>query len=215
MSVRLLVADDHGVLREGVIAILSGYPEFTVVAEADNGKQALNLIRETQPDVIILDLMLPVMDGLQVARKLRQSQSNTKIIVLSALTETEVIDRAMAIGVDAYVSKTRCVEDLVDALRLVIGGQRFISPGLRKYTPVVRPSGADRSRQIALLTPRERQVMSMIAAGLTNKQIAHRLNISIHTVRSHRQRLMDKLDVHNTATLTRIAVNWGVLNLLA
>ena len=213
MSARLLVADDHGVLREGVIAILSGYPEFTVVAEAENGKQALDLVRETQPDVIILDLMLPVMDGLQVASKLRQSRVDARIIVLSALTEAEVIDRAMTIGVDGYVSKTRCVEDLVDALRLVIKGQRFISPGLRKYTPVIRPGSADRSRQLGLLTPRERQVMGMIAAGLTNKQIARRLSISVHTVRSHRQRLMDKLNVHDTATLTRIAVNWGVLNL--
>ncbi|HEY73751.1 MAG TPA: response regulator transcription factor [Thermoflexia bacterium] len=211
MSVRVLVTDDHGVLREGVISILDDYAEFVVVAEARDGEQALELARRVQPDVIILDLMLPILDGLQVARRLRRTQPDVKIVVLSALAEPAVVDQAKAIGVDAYVSKTRCVEDLVDALRLVAQGEKFVSPGLSRYTPVVKPSGTDRNRQLDLLTLRERQVMSMIASGLTNKQIAHRLGISVHTVRSHRQRLMDKLDVHDIATLTRIAVNWGVL----
>ena len=211
MSVRVLITDDHGVLREGVISILSDYPEFVVVAEAGDGKQALDLARQVQPDLIILDLMLPTLDGLQVARRLRHIQPDVKIVVLSALTEAEVVDQAMAIGVDGYISKTRCVEDLTDALRLVMQGQSFVSPGLRRYAPVIKPSGTERNRQMDLLTLRERQVMSMIAAGLTNKQMALRLGISIHTVRSHRQRLMDKLDVHDIATLTRIAVDWGVL----
>ncbi len=212
MPVRLLVTDDHRVLREGVISILADYPEFVVVAEAGDGKQTLELARQVQPDVIILDLMLPILDGLQVARRLRQNQPDIKIVVLSALTELEVVDQAMEIGVDAYVSKTRCVEDLVDALRLVVEGQRFISPGLNGYTPVIRPGRVGQNRQMALLTPRELQVMSMIVAGMPNKQIAQRLCISIHTVRSHRQRLMDKLDVHDTATLTRIALSWGMMD---
>lgn len=212
MSMRLLIIDDHDVLREGVVAILDGYPEFVVVGAAADGAQALELARRVQPDAIILDLMLPKLDGLQVASRLHLIQPNIKIIVLSALTEPEVVDQAMAIGVDAYVSKTRCTEDLVDALRLVIKGQRFVSSGLNRHMPIVKPSSVDQDRKLDLLTSRERQVMSMIAAGLTNKRIARQLGISVHTVRSHRQRLMNKLQVHDTATLTRIAVNWGVLN---
>ncbi|RLC90743.1 MAG: DNA-binding response regulator [Chloroflexi bacterium] len=212
MPVRVLITDDHGVLREGVISILDDYSEFIVVGEAEDGKKAIELAERLRPDVIILDLMLPILDGFQVARRLRRTRPDIKILVLSALTELEVVNQAKMIGVDAYVSKARCVEDLVDALHFVVQGKRFISPGLNRYAPVVKPSGVDRDRKMSRLTSRERQVMSMIAAGLTNKQIAQRLGISIHTVRSHRQRLMSKLDVHDIATLTRIAVNWGVLN---
>jgi len=121
-------------------------------------------------------------------------QPDIKIIVLNALTEPEVVEQAMTISVDAYVSKTRCTEDLVDALRLVMKGQRFVSPGLNRYTPIVKPSSVDQDRKLDFLTSRERQVMSMIAAGLTNKRIARQLvGTSVHTVRSHRQRLMNKL----------------------
>ena len=210
MAVRLLVTDDHGVLREGVISILDNYPEFVVVGEAADGERALELANRVQPDVIILDLMLPILDGLQVARKLRRTQPNIKIVVLSALAEPEIVEQALKIGVDAYVSKTRCTDDLINALRLVMEGHRFVSPGLNRYEPVVKPSKIDKDHHMSLLTLRERQVMGMIAVGLTNKQIARKLGISVHTVRSHRQRLMDKLNVHDIATLTRLAVNWGV-----
>ena len=208
MTVRLLITDDHGVLREGVISILDNYPEFVVIAEAEDGERALELAKRVQPDAVILDLMLPILDGLQVARKLRRTHPNIKIVVLSALAEPEIVEQALKIGVDAYVSKTRCMDDLVKALRLVMEGHRFVSPGLNRYEPVVKPSKIDKDHQMSLLTLRERQVMGMIAVGLTNKQIARKLGISVHTVRSHRQRLMDKLDVHDIATLTRIAVNW-------
>nr|HID13511.1 response regulator transcription factor [Anaerolineae bacterium] len=212
MTVRLLLADDHGVVREGIRSILSDYSEFAVVAEAEDGHQTVELAREVQPDAVILDLMLPGLDGLQVTRRLRQVQPGIKIVVLSARTELEVVDQVMATGADGYVSKARCTEDLVNALRFVMKGKRFVSSGLGRRPPVIEQGWADRSRGVGLLTSRERQVMSMVAAGLANKQIAHRLGISVHTVRNHRQRLMDKLDVHDTATLTRLALTWGVLD---
>ncbi len=213
MSVRLLLADDHGIVREGVRSILSDYSEFLVVAEAGDGHQAVDLIRQTQPDVVILDLMLPGLDGLKVVRKLRQIQSDTKVIVLSARTELEVVDQVMTAGADGYVSKVRCTEDLINALHIVMKGKHFISSGLGKQPPAIGEGWADYSNNGAShLTSRERQVMGMVAAGLGNKQIAHRLGISVHTVRNHRQRLMDKLDIHDTATLTRLAIAWGVLD---
>jgi len=212
MSVRLLLADDHGVVREGVRSILSDYPEFLIVAEAGNGRQVIELTRQVQPDVVILDLMLPGLDGLQVMRTLRQVQPGTKVIVLSARTELEVVDQVMIAGADGYVSKMRCMEDLINALHIVMKGERFVSSGLGRRPPAIAQGWADESSGMSRLTLRERQVMSMIAAGLGNKQIAHKLGISAHTVRNHRQRLMDKLDVHDTATLTRLAVTWGVLD---
>jgi len=212
MSVRLLLADDHGVVREGVRSILSDYSEFLVVAEAGDGHQAVDLIRQMQPDVVILDLMLPGMDGLKVVRKLRQIRPDTKVIVLSARTELEVVDQVMTAGADGYVSKVRCTDDLINALHIVMKGKRFISSGLGKRPPAIEQGWADRNNGASHLTSRERQVMSMVAAGLGNKQIARKLGISVHTVRNHRQRLMDKLDVHDTATLTRLAIAWGVLD---
>ncbi len=212
MSVRLLLADDHGVVREGICSMLSDYSEFLVVAEAGDGRQAVELARQVQPDVVILDLMLPGLDGLQVVRMLRQVQPDTKVVVLSARTELEVVEQVMIAGAHGYVSKLRCTEDLINALRIVMKGKRFISSGLGRQPPAIAQGWADAGSRASRLTTRERQVMSMIAAGLGNKQIAKRLGISPHTVRNHRQRLMDKLDVHDTATLTRLAVDWGVLD---
>ena len=211
MSIRLLLADDHGVVREGVRSILSDYSEFLVVAEAEDGHQAVELARQMRPDVVILDLMLPGLDGLQVVRKLHQAHPDTKVIVLSARTELEVVDQVMAAGADGYVSKMRCTEDLINALHIVTKGNRFVSSGLGRQPPTIAQGWADPGSGVSRLTLRERQVMSMVAAGLGNKQIAHKLGISVHTVRNHRQRLMDKLDVHDTATLTRLAIAWGVL----
>lgn len=212
VAVKILLADDHEVLREGLISLLSDYPEFVVVAEAKDGRQALELARRVQPDVVILDLMLPVMDGIQVARKLRQNQQGVRIIILSALTGRKIVDQAMAAGADGYVSKTRCIDDLVNALRLVMEGKSFISSGMGRSMSHTEQRWTEQGQRIALLTSRERQVMGLIAAGLGNKQIAYRLGISIHTVRNHRQRLMAKLDVHDTATLTRFAIAWGILD---
>ncbi len=211
MSIRLLLADDHGVVREGVRSILSDYSEFLVVAEAEDGHQAVELARQVRPDVVILDLMLPGLDGLQVVRKLHQAHPDTKVIVLSARTELEVVDQVMAAGADGYVSKMRCTEDLINALHIVTKGKCFVSSGLGRQPPTIAQGWADPGSGVSRLTLRERQVMSMVAAGLGNKQIAHKLGISVHTVRNHRQRLMDKLDVHDTATLTRLAIAWGVL----
>lgn len=211
MSVRLLLADDHGVVREGVRSLLSDHSEFLVVAETGDGRQAVELAKQMRPDVIILDLMLPGLDGLQVVHRLNQMQPDTKVIVLSARTELEVVDQVMVAGADGYVSKMRCMEDLINALRIVIKGNRFVSLGLNKRSPAIEQNGAAAGNEVSSLTSRERQVMSMIAAGLGNKQVAHKLGISVHTVRNHRQRLMDKLNVHDTATLTRMAIAWGVL----
>ena len=190
----------------------SDYPEFLVVAEAGDGPQAVELARQVQPDVVILDLMLPGLDGLQVVRMLRQVQPDTKVIALSARTELEVVEQVMIAGAHGYVSKLRCTEDLINALHAVVEGKHFISPGLGRQPLAITRGWADAGSRASRLTHRERQVMSMIAAGLGNKQIAKRLDISVHTVRNHRQRLMDKLDVHDTATLTRLAVDWGVLD---
>ncbi|MDY6878469.1 MAG: response regulator transcription factor [Chloroflexota bacterium] len=212
MSIRLLLADDHGVVREGVQSLLADYSEFLVVAEAGDGHQAIELTRQVQPDVVILDLMLPGIDGLQVVQRLHQAYPDTKVIVLSARTESEVVSQVMAAGADGYVSKMRCTEDLINALHIVTKGKCFISSGLGGQPPAITQGWADPGSGLSRLTVRERQVMSMVAAGLGNKQIARKLGISIHTVRNHRQRLMDKLDVHDTATLTRMAIAWGVLD---
>ena len=212
VPIRLLLADDHALLREGIVSLLADYPEFVVVAEAEDGHQAIELARQVQPDVVVLDLMLPGKDGLQVMGELRWIQPGIKIIMFSARTEWKMVDRALAAGADGYVSKASCTDDLVEALRSVMKGDRFVSSGLGIQSAVVEQQEVDLSSEMALLTRRERQVLGMVAGGLTNKRIAHRLGISVYTVRNHRHRLMNKLGVHDTATLTRLAIAWGVLD---
>jgi len=212
VAIRLLLADDHALLREGIVSLLADYPEFVVVAEAEDGHRAIELARRVQPDVVVLDLMLPGKDGLQVTGELRWIQPDIKIIIFSARTEWKMVDRALAAGADGYVSKASCTDDLVEALRCVMKGDRFVSSGLGKQSAVVEQQEVDLISEMALLTRRERQVLGMVAGGLTNKRIAHRLGISVYTVRNHRHRLMNKLGVHDTATLTRLAMAWGVLD---
>ncbi len=204
--IKVVIADDHNIFRQGLAQLLASVEDITVAGEAADGVQALKLIREVGPDVAILDLSMPS-GGLEVARAVRNEGLSTRIILLTMHNEPDKANKAIQAGVHGYVLKDNAFEDLVYALRSVARGGTFISPSL---VAGVLKSG-ERRKSGELLTRREREVLSLIATGLTNRQIAEKLFISVKTVETHRARIIDALDLHNTAELVRYAIDNGLV----
>jgi DNA-binding NarL/FixJ family response regulator len=211
--VRVLVADDHAIVRTGIRHVLETEPGFAVVAEASTGTEALALALELEPDVAVLDISMPGVSGLQAAAKLRDRCPNMRILILSMHDNTEYVLESLRVGVHGYLLKDSAAEELGAAIRAVCRGESFFSPPIaRQLGAVVRgelggaPGGA-----LASLTSRERQVLIGVAGGRTNKEIAQELGISHRTVESHRESLMRKLDVYTVAGLTKIALAEGLI----
>ena len=210
--IRVLVADDHAIVRTGIRHVLENQPGFAVAGEASNGAEALALAAELRPDVAVIDISMPGISGLDTAAELRRQSPDTRVLILSMYDNTEYVREALRAGVHGYLLKDSAAAELGDAIRSVCRGETFFSP------PVARQLGAalrDDSRAadgtLALLTARERQVLSGVARGQTNKEIAHELGISHRTVESHRESLMRKLDVYTVAGLTRVAIAEGLV----
>jgi DNA-binding NarL/FixJ family response regulator len=202
-AIRTLLVDDHTIVREGLRALLEMSPgagdrTIEVVGEAADGPTALTRCEELRPEVIVLDLSLPKLSGMEVAKALRKSASPPAIVVLSMHISTEHVRQAQEQGISAYVVKGTGVSDLASAIRRAVRGE--------KTFPEIRAEGAP------TLTDRERQVLIEIAQGASNRQVAERLGISVHTVNTHRVHLMEKLKAHDVATLTRLAVTLGLVS---
>jgi DNA-binding NarL/FixJ family response regulator len=205
--IKVILADDHTIFRQGLAQLLAAVEDITVVGEAADGQQALRLIGEMQPDVAILDLSMPS-GGLEVAREVCRQELGTRIILLTMHNEPDTANKAIQAGAQGYVLKDNAFEDLVYALRSVVQGGTFISPSLMAG---VLKSGA-RRKEGEPLTKREREVLGLIATGLTNRQIADKLFISVKTVETHRGRIIEALDLHTTAELVRYAMDKGLLD---
>jgi DNA-binding NarL/FixJ family response regulator len=200
---RVLVADDHHLFRQGLVALLRGVPEIEVVAEADTGRVALGLIESHGPDVAVLDLEMPDLTGLDVLRELARNGCEVPVVLVTMHKEPEMLAQALALGVKGYVLKENAFDDLVHAIRRAAAGGRFLSPDL-----IDLPRGRDDD---APLTSREREVLGLVVDGLTSREIASRLLISLKTVEAHRANLMRKLDVSNVAQLVRLALDRGLV----
>jgi two-component system, NarL family, nitrate/nitrite response regulator NarL len=212
-AIRVLVADDHAIVRTGIRHVLETEPGFSVVGEASNGTQALALALELRPDVAVLDISMPGVSGLQTAAELRKRLPDTRILVLSMHDNTEYVLESLRAGVHGYLLKDSAAAELGGAIRAVCRGESFFSPPVaRQLGAVVRgeigrgPAGA-----LGQLTGRERQVLVGVARGRTNKEIAQELGISHRTVESHRESLMRKLEVYTVAGLTKIALEEGLV----
>ncbi len=202
----ILLTEDHAIVREALRALLER-EGFTIVAEACNGQEAVRLAEQTQPDVAILDLSMPVLNGVDACREVIRVSPHTKVIVLTVHTEEPYVLEALRAGARGYAVKNRSAAGLITAIREVLEGGIYLSPGIAKT--VVQAFLADSTTKDSLST-RERQVIQLIAEGMATKEVAALLGISVKTAESHRNRIMQKLDIHDTAGLVRYAVRRGL-----
>ncbi len=208
MSLRILLADDHGIFRQGVKALLER-EGFRVEGEAPDGHAAIQLATKLTPDVAVLDLTMPLLNGLDAAREIARVSPRTRTILLTMHTEDPYVAKALRAGIRGYVLKSQAAEDLVQAIREVSRGAVYLSPGVSET--VVEAYLAKRDVPPDPLTSRERQVLQLIAEGKTTKEVASLLGVSVKTAESHRMRIMSKLDIHETAGLVRYAIRQGLL----
>ncbi len=208
--VRLLLADDHALFRSGVRALLEGLAGYEVVAEAADGEDALRLCRELRPDIVVLDIGLPGLTGLEVAQRLREEKAEIRILIVSAHSDEEYVRQALRLEVDGYLSKDSTTEELEVALKAVERGSSFLSPTVSRQ--VVRDYVRRMDEGSPELTPRQRDIVRLIAEGLSTKEIAFRLGLSAKTVETHRAQIMQRLGVDSVAGVTRYAIRVGLVS---
>ena len=213
-SIRVLVADDHAVVREGIRHVLAPDHGFDVAGEAASGAEAVKLAAESEPDVVVLDVSMPGGTGLEVIGDVRRAAPQARVLILSVHDEAEYVLQAVRAGAHGYLRKDSSPAELREAVRAVDRGESFFSPAMAvRLGDAVRVESDRLSRvsKLAMLTGRERDVLEGIANGETNKEIAARHGISPRTVETHRESLMRKLEIHNVAGLTRLAVEEGLV----
>jgi DNA-binding NarL/FixJ family response regulator len=211
-SVRILLVDDHAVLRDGVRMVLESQPGFRVVGTTENGRDAVRLVEDLKPDIAVLDIAMPEMNGLDATRAIRGCCPDTQVVILSMHEGEEYLREALRAGAAGYVLKRAAAKELVGAIQRVCHGESYLDPAL------TRTLISDYVRQVErgdeppdALTERELEVLKLVAEGFTNRQIALKLNISIKTVQTHRANLMDKLNLHDRTELVRYAIRRGLI----
>jgi DNA-binding NarL/FixJ family response regulator len=212
-KIKVIIAEDHAVVRQGLRVLVEEARDMEVVGEARNGQEAVKMAKQCAPDVVLMDLVMPVMGGAEATRQLLQTSPKSRVLVLSSYTAEECVWELLQAGAVGYLTKHSASEELLQAIREVHTGGSYFSPGIaRNIRKQNRAAHLGRgSRGPSRLSPREAQVLGLIATGMPNKEIAYTLQISIKTVEKHRQQLIDKLDIHDTAGLTRYAVEHGYL----
>jgi two-component system response regulator NreC len=206
-TIRIALADDHNVVRQGLRALLEGVKDFKVVAEARDGKEMVETVVREKPDVAVIDLAMPSLNGVEATRRIVRDCPGVKVLVLSMYTGEEYVREALGAGASGYLVKDSAADDLVKAIRAIAAGEGFLSPAIAHLADKGNTPGSALDR----LTTREREVLQLIAEGNSNKEIAARLSLSVKTIEAHRTNLMAKLDIHDTASLTRFAIARGLV----
>lgn len=210
-QIRLLVADDHTVMREGLAGLLDEQPDLTVVAQAGTGRAAVTLARRHHPDVVLLDITMPEMSGLDAVRQIAAEHAETKSLILTMHDEEAFFFEALQAGAAGYVLKGVPSEELLTAIRAVHEGGVYLPPALAGYLVREYLHRQPEPSEEDPLTPREREVLTLVARGLTNSEIAERLTLSVNTVKTHRRHIYQKLDIHTRAALIAYALRRGLL----
>ncbi len=212
---RILLADDHKLMRSGLKALIEQQPDLTVVGEADDGRQAVALVAKLKPDLLVMDIGMPNLNGIEAARQIAQAYPETAIVMLSMHSDESYVLRALKAGAKGYLLKDSAEADLIRAVHAVAGGKSFFSPAVSKvllddYVRKLQRSGAEDAYD--LLTPREREILQLIAEGKSNKDVANLLNLSVYTVETHRSNIMEKLNLRGVPELILYAVRKGIIS---
>jgi DNA-binding NarL/FixJ family response regulator len=208
--IRILLADDHAVVRQGFQKILSEQPDMEIVGEAGNGREAVELAASLKPDVVVMDVAMPEMNGIEATRRLMAAQPHTRVVALSMHKDSVYVRETLRAGARGYLLKDSGAGDLVAAVRAVASGESYLSPAVSNA--VLDDYRRHVTAPIDLLSSREREVLQMLAEGKTNKEIAGALNLSVYTVEAHRGRIMEKLNMHSINELVRFAVRNGLID---
>ena len=213
--IRVLLADDHKLMRAGLRLVVDQQPDLSVVGEADDGRQAVELAKSLNPDVVVMDIGMPNLNGIEAARQIRQIRPDAAVVMLSMHSDEGYVLRALGAGARAYLLKDSATTDLAQAIHAVVEGKSFFSPAVSKvllqdYMRKLQRSGAEDSYD--LLSPREREVLQLVAEGKSNKEIASLLNLSVYTVETHRAKIMQKLNLKGVPELILYAVRKGIIS---
>ena len=219
---RIIIADDHSVVRSGLRLLLQSSPDFSVVAEAQDGDEAVTLVDRHKPDVVIMDISMPKLNGIEATGIMKQSNPDLKIIILTVHEDEEYVYQMLRAGASGYVLKSAGKKEIFAAIESALSGERFFSPGISKLIiegfikrdkEQLQAHEEPHTHSKQQLTKREIEVLQYIAQGFTNRKIAEALFLSIRTINTHRTNLMQKLDIHDTARLVRYAIETGLLKL--
>jgi len=208
--IRILLADDHAVVRQGFKMILAEQPDMEIAGEAANGREAVELAEKIKPDVVVMDVAMPELNGIEATRRLAASAPHIRVLALSMHKDSVYVREILRAGARGYLLKDSPAQDLLAAVRAVAGGEGYLSPAVS--SAVLDDYRKHVTNPIDLLTSREREVLQMLAEGKTNKEIATTLNLSVYTVDAHRGRIMEKLNVHSINELVRFAVRNGLID---
>ena len=211
-KIKILVVDDHAIMRDGIRALIDLHDDIEVVGEASEGKEAIEKVRELEPDVVVMDIAMPEMDGLEAARRIRKRNPQVKVLVLTQHDHKEYVLSAIKVGVAGYLPKKAVSSELVSAIRAVHRGESFLYPSaatalIQDYLRKGEVEPYD------YLTEREREILKLIAEGHTSREIANVLFISLKTVQGHRTKIMEKLNIHNRTELIRYAMRKGLVSI--
>jgi len=215
-KIRLLLADDHTLVRKGIRSLLEDEADLEVVGEAEDGYDTLAKVVELAPDLVVIDIGMPSLNGIEAVRRIKKERPAVRLLILTMHDNEAYITETLQAGADGYVLKKSGPRELINAIRIVMGGESYLSPAIstkmiNRY--IRQPADPKREQGVEgnLLTAREREIVQLIAEGHSNKDIARKLGISLKTVKNHRGNLMEKLDLHNTAEITQYAIRQGMV----
>jgi DNA-binding NarL/FixJ family response regulator len=214
-KIRILIVDDHTLVRQGIRALIEKEPDLAVVGEAEDGRVAITMTAQLEPDVILMDIAMPLLNGLEATRQIHHNHPQVKVLILTMHDNEEYIRQALAAGAMGYILKDAAAHDLIDAIRCVYQGEAVLSPAITRLVieDYLRWGDLPDERSGDDLSPREREVLQLIAEGYTNKEIGEILSISVKTVQTHRGSLMSKLDLHDRGDLIKYAIQKKIIDI--
>ncbi len=215
MSIRIIIVDDHGIIRQGLCSLLESQPDIEVIGQAEDGHNAIELVREMQPDIVITDVTMPNLNGVDATRQITQLFPKVKVIGLSGHTDNSFVTGMLKAGASAYVLKHCLFDELLEAIQVVSRGDRYLSPEVTKgiVSNYVRLLCESNASPLGILSEREREVLQLIAEGKSTKQIALDLHVSTKAIESNRRKIMQKLNSNNIAELVKLAIAGGLASL--